>query len=772
MPAQQQHAVFTGYLSGSTGAVAAGYVMTLDSSGDYYVVATSANRTAASRTSRCAGINITAGDDDNRAVEIQVVGPCPPAITGLAAGSASQLIVNASGQLERSASPGASDIVAGYCDADGWAYLNFATRDGAVASGSPGGSSTELQYRVDASTFGGLEGFTRDGLARLHIVDKRLKGGPAIDFADLGATGTLTRSAGNWTTDGFAIGDRVTVRGAANAANNVTSAEVTAVTSTVLTLNIATLTAESASSGVIRVFSQSYCTIGLTGGSYPDQGAFRSAKMTATSDDDGVLWSFLDANDLTIHGITHDWLGIGIGGSFRLSDLSTGVTDRASRVGVWGDTIRLFGDRVRVSDDRGAADEYLDITTKKLATVNATPVSLGLSAPSILAGTLFAGQFVRAVGPASADAEWAYVDGIKVYQRKDAGAASWDFNGSAVTGDAGGTTTFRGTGVGPVIPTRVRLIDGVTSVLHPSGNVTTIPDYNGTLPTSGGSPGGSTNEVQINNAGAFGGATNVLAGSSFISIGTNPASAGYLRIATQQAIAYRNAANSGDLAALHPDASNNLWIGCASNGTSFFATVKVGVPLVVLSAGSGTPAATGDIRLPDNCSINSITGGTDRPIIGHNGGTITVGDFSNIPQILLRANGAGEVRIQVNSTNQLMGTPNGVQLFSGTASYGGGVMVLGVANATTNPTTNPTGGGILYADAGAGKWRGSGGTVTTFGPADLDGFKATSGEGHCPSCGTDFAWEWANDKYGSLTVCMKCLTDELGDRPWIVRKVA
>jgi hypothetical protein len=58
---------------------------------------------------------------------------------------------------------------------------------------------------------------------------------------------------------------------------------------------------------------------------------------------------------------------------------------------------------------------------------------------------------------------------------------------------------------------------------------------------------------------------------------------------------------------------------------------------------------------------------------------------------------------------------SGVQLGpSGVAKHGGGAGVTGVDNCTTVPTTNPTGGGILYAEAGALKWRGSSGTVTTI----------------------------------------------------------
>jgi len=78
----------------------------------------------------------------------------------------------------------------------------------------------------------------------------------------------------------------------------------------------------------------------------------------------------------------------------------------------------------------------------------------------------------------------------------------------------------------------------------------------------------------------------------------------------------------------------------------------------------------------------------------------------------------------------------------------------------TAPTGNPTGMLFVWAEAGAGKARGTGGTVTTWAPA----------EPHCPVCGSDFGLEWENERYGgTLRVCMKCLTDELGDRPWIQR---
>lgn len=49
-----------------------------------------------------------------------------------------------------------------------------------------------------------------------------------------------------------------------------------------------------------------------------------------------------------------------------------------------------------------------------------------------------------------------------------------------------------------------------------------------------------------------------------------------------------------------------------------------------------------------------------------------------------------------------------------TTQFGSGSGVVGIVNATTVPTTNPTGGGVLYVEAGALKYRGSSGTVTTI----------------------------------------------------------
>jgi len=64
-------------------------------------------------------------------------------------------------------------------------------------------------------------------------------------------------------------------------------------------------------------------------------------------------------------------------------------------------------------------------------------------------------------------------------------------------------------------------------------------------------------------------------------------------------------------------------------------------------------------------------------------------------------------------TMRTSGSTN-LQLGGGTTSIGSGSGVIGITNATTVPSTNPVGGGILYVDSGSLKYRGPNGTVTTL----------------------------------------------------------
>lgn len=114
----------------------------------------------------------------------------------------------------------------------------------------------------------------------------------------------------------------------------------------------------------------------------------------------------------------------------------------------------------------------------------------------------------------------------------------------------------------------------------------------------------------------------------------------------------------------------------------------------------------------------------------------TIGSGGGDPYIMYNINGAGVFstgidnsdsdKFKICAASALTSNDRFVIDYqsSGTSSFGfngfsigSGQGVIFVANATTAPTTNPTGGGILYVESGALKYRGSSGTVTTLGVA-------------------------------------------------------
>jgi len=206
--------------------------------------------------------------------------------------------------------------------------------------------------------------------------------------------------------------------------------------------------------------------------------------------------------------------------------------------------------------------------------------------------------------------------------------------------------------------------------------------------------------------------------------------------------------SSGSLADARLSANVALY-----NGTASFTTVQS----VDLGTGSTTGVAAGThLRLygadAGNCSISAATfgngnganfysyniGGTrasqtgtgngsafwNFAARGHNGTAIT----GTKAAFTCVADGAW-----TGSNNgtywEFGGTPNGSTTFAywvyfkqaglgiGGYDYGSGQLCFFLANATTVPTTNPTGGGVIYVEAGALKYRGSSGTVTTLGAA-------------------------------------------------------
>lgn len=102
------------------------------------------------------------------------------------------------------------------------------------------------------------------------------------------------------------------------------------------------------------------------------------------------------------------------------------------------------------------------------------------------------------------------------------------------------------------------------------------------------------------------------------------------------------------------------------------------------------------VRSTGSAVVNmmSFASGTDR--IDFGGGTSS-GDI-----FVFYTSGAIP-RFRINNSGQVLGDANAAP------SFGGGAGVIFIGSATTVPTTNPTGGGVLYVEAGALKYRGSSG---------------------------------------------------------------
>ena len=151
---------------------------------------------------------------------------------------------------------------------------------------------------------------------------------------------------------------------------------------------------------------------------------------------------------------------------------------------------------------------------------------------------------------------------------------------------------------------------------------------------------------------------------------------------------------------------------------------QTGTAVVAVGYGAGEGVAT-----------NSHTGGTYVGYLAGNGVTTGVynialgyyaGAYSTnqsyefFVNSINRTNRAGDIAksiiygVQAAAREDQTLTFNASVAIGGAASLGGGKGVAFIANANTVPTTDPSGGGILYVESGALKFRGSSGTITTL----------------------------------------------------------
>jgi hypothetical protein len=129
-----------GVLSEAAGTLSVGYAVVENDDGQF-VVATSANRTLYGRSW---GVAITAADSSVPSFEYQVAGVLHADVTGIASGTEGDwVIVNASGQLERDATPDAGEDVIGRClNDEGDIQIMPGTWDSSNVVGGGGGGVT------------------------------------------------------------------------------------------------------------------------------------------------------------------------------------------------------------------------------------------------------------------------------------------------------------------------------------------------------------------------------------------------------------------------------------------------------------------------------------------------------------------------------------------------------------------------------------------------------------------------------------------------------
>ena len=240
----------------------------------------------------------------------------------------------------------------------------------------------------------------------------------------------------------------------------------------------------------------------------------------------------------------------------------------------------------------------------------------------------------------------------------------------------------------------------------------------------GGSPGGSSGQIQFNDAGAFGGAVAVAYATSGTHLPVASQSAAIVPLCVKGA-----ASQTGNLFEAR-NSSNSLRGHLTKDGllNITFDTAVVLNGLLVTGSNGTTYATLGGggiygqgswVGMDVYGSIGRVNVGAGQMHITHASGNrsrvLTYGNLELSPGNL----GGGGTYVEINSGTA--GTLRDLIMrnigLNGAISAGGGVGIAFLANATTVPTTNPTGGGILYCEAGALKFRGSSGTVTTLGAA-------------------------------------------------------
>lgn len=245
-------------------------------------------------------------------------------------------------------------------------------------------------------------------------------------------------------------------------------------------------------------------------------------------------------------------------------------------------------------------------------------------------------------------------------------------------------------------------------------------------------------------------------GNAWISVGTANSGDG-INIRNNAWIVGERAAG-GKVYLIEADPSNRVIVGTSSNpadtgvvaGTGFNVNLYSGATHVTqlgaaagdfIALGPGTVSTAGlGLRYANGTAVSAISkrtngGGSNKAIVAFGvGDDVYLGcnnafteqvDYMNVYSGAGTAVGTGTggtqtgwgggtISMTAGSVQIGRWNGDGLQFGSFTTDHGGGQKVIGLDNCIAAPTTNATGGGILYCEAGALKYRGSSGTVTTI----------------------------------------------------------
>lgn len=232
---------------------------------------------------------------------------------------------------------------------------------------------------------------------------------------------------------------------------------------------------------------------------------------------------------------------------------------------------------------------------------------------------------------------------------------------------------------------------------------------------------------------------NLVNSTTGFSVGATPSTIGAVRLTNNTGLYFRNAANSADQLGIFLDASNGMFVGGTPASITF--GTSVGSTLALSSAGFAwnSTQASGVIRMiqataATNATVANMTfqAQSAGAASGSNlsGGALLLqgGDRTSTSgrRTGLRASIAAsdaplleicDVQAAVTAASRVFAILRGAAITSTEMPSNTGDLVMYIGNCATAPTATSVSGGIIYCEAGALKYRGTSGTVTTLGAA-------------------------------------------------------